>query len=318
MNAQRFGRVAVLMGGWSSEREISLQSGAAVLQALRERGVDAHGIDVGADVALRLREGGFRRAFVMLHGRGGEDGVIQGLLEALGIPYTGSGVLGSALSMDKARSKRIWQALGLPAARFELLQADSDPEAVIERLGLPLAVKPVREGSSIGISKVERSEQLQPAWRAAARYDSQVMAEPWLEGGEYTVAILNGTALPAIRIEVAQGFYDYHAKYQAQDTRYHCPCGLPPEEEQELREIALQAFRALGASGWGRVDFLCDGAGRFWLMENNTLPGMTGHSLVPMAAREAGMEFGDLVWSILEGSLEYRAAEEMDVNRAQA
>ena len=316
MNASEFGRVAVLMGGWSSEREISLQSGAAVLQALQRRGVDAHAIEVGRDIAQRLTEGDFQRAFVMLHGRGGEDGVIQGLLEALGIPYTGSGVLGSALGMDKLRCKQIWQSLGLPAGRFELLREESDPDALIGRLGLPLAVKPVREGSSIGIGKVQRADQLLPAWREAACHDRQVMVEPWLDGGEYTVAILNGEALPPIRIEVAQGFYDYHAKYQAEDTRYHCPSGLPPEQEQELQRLALRAFEAVGATGWGRVDFLRDREGGFWLMENNTLPGMTDHSLVPMAARAAGIGFDDLVWRILADSLEYRPLEEMYVHQA--
>ncbi len=317
MSAAGIGKIAVLMGGWSSEREVSLNSGAAVLQALQRKGVDAHGIDVGPDIAQRLREGGFQRAFVMLHGRGGEDGVIQGVLESLGIPYTGSGVLGSALSMDKVKSKQIWQAAGLPALPFELLQADSDPADVIERLGLPLAVKPAQEGSSIGISKVEQPDQLFPAWQEAARYDAQVMVEPWLDGGEYTVAILNDEALPLIRIEVAGEFYDYHAKYRAQDTRYHCPCGLPAEREREIRQIALRAFHAVGAKGWGRVDFLLDDRGAAWLVENNTLPGMTDHSLVPMAAQAVGIGFDDLVRRILTDSLVYRPAEKMDVHQAQ-
>ncbi len=317
MSGVDFGRVAVLMGGWSSEREVSLNSGTAVLQALQRKGVDAHGIDVGADVAQQLCEGEFQRAFVMLHGRGGEDGVIQGVLESLGIPYTGSGVLGSALSMDKVKSKQIWQAAGLPSLPFELLQADSDPAGVIERLGLPLAVKPAREGSSIGISKVTQPDQLLPAWRKAALYDAQVIVEPWLDGGEYTAAILNDRALPLIRIEVAGGFYDYHAKYQAQDTQYHCPCGLSAEREREIQQIALQAFRAVGATGWGRVDFLLDERGAAWLVENNTLPGMTGHSLVPMAAQAAGIGFDDLVWQILADSLAYRPAEKMDVHQAR-
>ncbi len=317
MSRVDFGRVAVLMGGWSSEREVSLNSGAAVLEALQRKGVDAHGIDVGPDIAQRLRKGEFQHAFVMLHGRGGEDGVIQGVLESLGIPYTGSGVMGSALSMDKVKSKQIWQAAGLPSLPFELLQADSDPAGVIERLGLPLAVKPAQEGSSIGISKVMQPDQLLPAWREAALHDAQVIVEPWLDGGEYTAAILNDQALPLIRIEVAGEFYDYHAKYQAQDTLYHCPCGLSAEREREIQQIALQAFRAVGATGWGRVDFLLDERGAAWLVESNTLPGMTGHSLVPMAAQAAGIEFDELVWRILTDSLVYRPAEKMDVHQAR-
>ncbi len=314
MKGCELGRVAVLMGGWSSERAISLKSGAAVLQALRHRGVDAHAVDVGPEVARQLQEGGYQRAFVMLHGRGGEDGVIQGLLEALGIPYTGSGVLGSALSMDKLRSKQVWQAAGLPTLPVVQLSGESGSE-VIDRLGLPLAVKPAREGSSIGISKVTTAEGLLPAWREAARHDPLVIAEPWIEGEEYTVGILDGVALPVIRIEVGAGFYDYHAKYQAEDTRYHCPSGLPAEREEALQRLALEAFQALGAEGWGRVDLLLDRQGNTWLMENNTLPGMTDHSLVPMAARAAGMDFDELVWRILVDSLEYRPAEGMDVRQ---
>ncbi len=316
MKGCEFGRVAVLMGGWSSEREISLKSGSAVLQALRRRGVDARGIDVGKDVTRQLQEGGYQRAFVMLHGRGGEDGVIQGVLESLGIPYTGSGVLGSALSMDKLRSKQVWKAVGLPTLPVVQLSGASGAE-VIETLGLPLAVKPAREGSSIGISKVTEAGGLFPAWREAVRHDPLVIAEPWLEGGEYTVGILNGVALPVVRIEVTNGFYDFHAKYRAEDTRYYCPSGLPPEQEREMQHLALHAFEALGAEGWGRVDLLLDGQGKAWLMENNTLPGMTDHSLVPMAAKAAGMEFEELVWRILADSVEYRPAEAMDVRQRQ-
>ena len=313
MKAASIGKVAVLMGGWSSEREISLKSGSAVLQALQNRRVDAHGIDVNQDIAERLRQGGYRCAFVMLHGRGGEDGVIQGVLESLGIPYTGSGVLGSALSMDKVKSKQIWQATGFPSLPFELLEKNSEPDGVVERLGLPLAVKPAREGSSIGISKVSRPGQLLPAWQEAACYDSQVIVEPWLNGGEYTVAILNDIALPLVRVEVAGEFYDYHAKYKAQDTLYHCPCGLSAESELEMQQLALQAFRALGATGWGRVDFLLDESGKAWLVENNTVPGMTDHSLVPIAAQAAEIGFDDLVWQILVDSMDYRSAEVMNV-----
>ncbi len=316
MKGRELGRVAVLMGGWSSEREISLKSGEAVLQALRHRGVDAHPVEVGRDVAHRLLEGGFQRAFVMLHGRGGEDGVIQGLLESLGIPYTGSGVLGSALSMDKLRSKRVWQAEGLPTLPLVRLGEKNGAE-VIERLGLPLAVKPAREGSSIGISKVTDPDGLLPAWREAARHDPLVIAEPWIEGAEYTVGILNGVALPVIRIEVAAEFYDYHAKYRAEETRYHCPSGLSEAQEREMQQLALHAFEVLGGEGWGRVDLLRDGAGDVWLMESNTLPGMTDHSLVPMAAKAAGIDFDELVWRILVDSVEYRPVEGMDVRQAR-
>jgi D-alanine-D-alanine ligase len=294
-----FGKVAVLMGGLSAERAVSLKSGAAVLAALQRRGVDVHGVDVGRDIVPVLAQGGFDRAFIILHGRGGEDGVIQGVLESLGIPYTGSGVLGSALSMDKVRSKQVWQALGLSTPPSILLQADSRWSEVAAELGLPMAVKPVREGSSIGTTRVDQLAQLEPAWREAARFDAQVMAEPWIEGEEYTVAILAGVALPVIRLETPHGFYDYKAKYEADDTRYHCPCGLGVEDETRLQSLALRAFEALGAYGWGRVDLMLDHKGRPWLLENNTAPGMTDHSLVPMAAKAAGMDFEDLVWRIL-------------------
>jgi D-alanine-D-alanine ligase len=294
-----FGKVAVLMGGLSAEREVSLKSGAAVLAALQRRGVDAHGVDVGRDIVPVLAQGGFDRAFIALHGRGGEDGVIQGLLESLGLPYTGSGVLGSALSMDKVRTKQLWQAVGLPTPAGADLHAGTRWDEVVKTLGLPLAVKPVREGSSIGTTRVERLEQLEPAWRAAAQFDDRVMAEPWIQGPEYTVAILAGVALPVIRLETPRGFYDYNAKYEADDTRYHCPCGLDAEAESRLQALALRAFESLGAYGWGRVDVMVDGLGNPWLLENNTAPGMTDHSLVPMAARAAGIDFDELVWRIL-------------------
>jgi D-alanine-D-alanine ligase len=294
-----FGKVAVLMGGLSAERPVSLKSGAAVLAALQRRGVDAHGVDVGRDIVPVLAQGGFDRAFIALHGRGGEDGVIQGLLESLGLPYTGSGVLGSALSMDKVRTKQLWQAVGLPTPAGADLHAGTRWDDVVKTLGLPLAVKPVREGSSIGTTRVERREQLEPAWRAAAQFDDRVMAEPWIQGPEYTVAILAGVALPVIRLETPRGFYDYNAKYEADDTRYHCPCGLDVAEEQRLQALALRAFESLGAYGWGRVDVMMDAHGNPWLLENNTAPGMTDHSLVPMAARAAGIDFDELVWRIL-------------------
>ncbi len=299
-----FGKVAVLMGGLSAERAVSLDSGAAVLAALRGRGVDAHGVDVGRDIAAVLQAGGFDRAFIALHGRGGEDGVMQGLLEALGIPYTGSGVLGSALAMDKVRSKQVWTAEGLPTPAFARLDAHSDWAAVADELGLPLAVKPVREGSSLGTARVTRVADLESAWRAAAAFDPQVMAEPWIAGEEYTVAILDGRALPVIRLQAAGEFYDYAAKYQAEDTGYHCPCGLGEADEAQMQALALQAFAALDGRGWGRVDIMRDAAGRNWLLESNTVPGLTGHSLVPMAARAAGIEFDELVWRILAQTLE--------------
>ncbi len=298
-----FGKVAVLMGGTAAERDISLKSGAAVLAALQRRGVAAQAVDGGPGVLEQLQAGGFDRAFVVLHGRGGEDGVIQGGLEVLGLPYTGSGVLASALSMDKLRSKQLWQGAGLPTPPYVLLREEADLQQAVAALGLPLMVKPVHEGSSLGMTRVQRSEALAEAWARARALDPEVLAERWVEGEEYTVAILEDRALPAIRIETTRPFYDYTAKYEAGDTRFHCPCGLPPAREAELQALALAAFRVLGCRGWGRVDLLADSEGRFWLIEVNTVPGMTDHSLVPRAARAAGIEFDDLVWRILEGSL---------------
>lgn len=298
-----FGKVAVLMGGWSAEREISLKSGNAVLAALLRRGVDAHGVDAGRDVVQVLERGGFARAFIAWHGRGGEDGELQGALDLLQLPYTGSGVLASALGMDKWRSKMVWQAAGLSVPEFELLDAQSDFAAVERRLGLPLFVKPANEGSSIGVSKVSAAGGTRAAYEAAAQYDSLVLAERFVGGGEYTVAILGARALPAVRIVPATEFYDYEAKYFRDDTRYLCPCGLPAEQEQRMQALALRAFAVLGCRGWGRVDFLMDDAGTPFVLEVNTVPGMTDHSLVPMAARAAGIEFDDLVWRILEATL---------------
>ncbi len=292
------------MGGVSSEREVSLKSGQAVLAALRRLGIDAHGVDVGRDVLQVLEAGRFDRAFIALHGRFGEDGVIQGALEALGIPYTGSGVLGSALAMDKRRSKLLWRGAGIPTPAFEPLEAGCDFEAVAERLGLPIFVKPVREGSSVGISKVTRPEQLRPAWEAAARYDAEVIAERGIIGVELTAAILGEEDLPLIRLETATEFYDYEAKYLRSDTRYHCPAGLPPEVERRVQHLARAAFKALSCSGWGRVDVMLDGDGEPYVLEVNTVPGMTDHSLVPKAAAQAGIGFDELVRRILETSLE--------------
>lgn len=299
-----FGRVALLMGGWSAEREVSLKSGAACLQALADQGVDVHAIDADRDVLARLEAGGFDRVFIALHGRGGEDGVIQGALETLGLPYTGSGVLASALGMDKLRTKRVWLGSGLPTPAFEVLTADSDFGAVVDRLGLPLIVKPAHEGSSIGMTRVESAAQLSGAFAEAAGYDREVFAEQWVTGAEYTVAVLGDRALPSIRLETPRGFYDYEAKYRADTTRYHCPSGLSPDREAALQQLALDAFHAVGASGWGRVDILADANGAFWPIEINTVPGMTDHSLVPMAAKAAGVGFDALVWRILETSVD--------------
>jgi D-alanine-D-alanine ligase len=296
------GKVAVLMGGTSAEREVSLKSGAAVLTALQAAGVDAHGVDVGGDVAQVLQMGAYDRAFIALHGRGGEDGVIQGLLNALAIPFTGSGVLGSALSMDKVRSKQIWQAVGLPTLPFVVIRDAAQCKGVASGLGLPIAIKPAREGSSIGTTKVVKAEDLEPAWREAAKFDDVVMAEPWIEGGEYTVAIIQGKALPVIRLETPHAFYDYAAKYETDDTQYHCPCGLDADFEASLQAMAVKAFAALGASVWGRVDFMLDEKSQPWLLENNTVPGLTDHSLVPMAAKAAGVSFTDLVINILSAA----------------
>ncbi len=302
-DAQAFGKVAVLMGGTSAEREVSLRSGTAVLDALQKQSVDAHGIDVGDDVLNELSQGGFDRAFIVLHGRGGEDGVMQGALETLGLPYTGSGVLGSSLGMDKLRCKQLWQGAGMPTPTYTTAQVDSDFDAVVAELGLPLMVKPIHEGSSIGMSKVERAEDLPAAVRLATKNDAAVLLEQWVTGAEYTVAVVNDQALPAIRLETPNEFYDFAAKYQANNTQYHCPCGLDEAKEQALQALALAAFRAVGASGWGRVDFMADQQGRFYLLEVNTVPGMTDHSLVPMAAKAAGISFEQLVWMILETSM---------------
>ncbi|RMG35421.1 MAG: D-alanine--D-alanine ligase [Gammaproteobacteria bacterium] len=306
--ASDFGRVAVLMGGWSAEREVSLVSGRAVLDGLRARGVDAVGIDFDREVVDRLRAGGCERVFNVVHGRGGEDGQLQGLLEIAGIPYTGSGVLGSALSMDKYRTKLVWQALGLPTPAFVLLESEADL-ARAEALGFPLMVKAALEGSSIGVYRVDDHAGLREAWQEAAACNSHVMAERCISGSEYTASILGEQALPLIRLETPREFYDYEAKYQANDTRYHIPCGLEPAEESALQALSLRAFAALGASGWGRVDLMRDEAGQPWLIEVNTVPGMTDHSLVPMAARAVGIDFPELVWQILTQTMERQHGE---------
>ena len=305
LQAQDFGRVAVLMGGWAAERDVSLVSGAAVLEGLQRRGVDAYGIDAGRDVLDVLARGGYDRVFNILHGRGGEDGVIQGALEVIGLPYTGSGVLGSAIAMDKYRTKLLLQSLGIPTPGFALIASEDDLDAAIG-LGFPLMVKPALEGSSIGMSRANDADQLRTAWRLAAGYHSHVMAECWVTGAEYTAAILGREPLPLIKLETPHDFYDYDAKYHADDTRYLIPCGLDAAAEREMQALALRTFNAVAASGWGRVDILADGEGRPWVIEVNTVPGMTGHSLVPMAARAVGIDFDELVWRILAQTLEAR------------
>ncbi len=298
-----FGKVAVLMGGRSAEREISLSSGTAVLAALQSKDIDAHGVDVSDNVLMDLQAGEFDRAFIILHGRGGEDGVMQGALETIGMPYTGSGVLGSALGMDKLRCKQLWQGAGMPTPIYAEADEASNFAELVDVLGLPLIVKPACEGSSIGMNKVADPSQLAHAVREAASSDDSVLVEQWIEGPEYTVAILNGEALPAIRLQTPNAFYDFAAKYQASDTVYHCPCGLSEDKEAQLQKLAVQAFNLVGAHGWGRVDFMADGAGDFYLLEVNTVPGMTDHSLVPMAAQAASLSFENLVWRVLETSL---------------
>lgn len=305
---ERYGKVAVLLGGNSSEREVSLLSGAAVAAALRRRGIDACEVDVDEAGLGRLLGGEFDRAFVALHGRGGEDGVIQGFLETLRIPYTGSGVAGSALAMDKTRCKQLWRSQGLPTPRFRLLRTAADLDGAPWELGLPLMVKPSREGSSYGASRVETAAALAAAWRRAAQYDEDVMCEEWLSGGDYTVSLLNGETLPAIKIETEREFYDYQAKYLDDDTRCLCPCGLPEERERELAELARRAFAVVGGSGWGRVDVLADAAGRFGVIDVNTVPGMTSHSLAPQAAQAVGIDFDELALRILETSMARRPA----------
>lgn len=302
VKAADFGKVAVLMGGRSAERPISLKSGAAVLAALHALGVDAHALDPETGVLEPLATDGFDRAFIILHGRGGEDGQIQGALDTLGMPYTGSGVLGSAIGMDKVATKKIWAGSGLPTADFAVLRGLGDLHAAAA-LGFPLMIKPAREGSSLGMARVDSLQELEQAYRAAAAFDAEVIAESWLSGAEYTCAILEGEALPLIRLETPNRFYDFEAKYSATTTQYLCPCGLPPELEAEYGQLCLRAFEAIGATGWGRVDFMLDGEGQPRLLEVNTVPGMTDHSLVPMAAKARGIAFNQLVARILRTSV---------------
>lgn len=302
-----FGKVAVLLGGPSSEREISFLSGNAVLAALREKGIDAHAFDPAERSVFELKRDGFDSAFIALHGRFGEDGTVQGALETLGIPYTGSGVMASALAMDKWRTKLVWLASGIPTPRYRVATARTDWNGVVAELGLPLIVKPAREGSTIGLTKVTDTEHdgvspLAIAYQAAVQHDDLVLIEEFVEGIELTASILGDSALPLIRIEAPRGNYDYHNKYFSDETRYFCPAGLPESKEHEIRASALEAFRVVGCSGWGRLDLILRKDGSFQFLEVNTSPGMTGHSLVPMAAREAGMPFTDLCVEILRGA----------------
>jgi D-alanine-D-alanine ligase len=298
-----FGRVAVLLGGTSSERAVSLDSGSNVLAALRRRGVDAQPVDGIPALVAALDHARFDRVFNIMHGGDGENGVVQGLLEGLGVPYTGSGVLGSALTLDKIRTKQVWLALGLPTPKYARVAKGDDVVAAAAQIGYPLIVKPSCEGSSVGVSRVFDAAGLQQAIDLAAQYPGELLMEELVQGGEFTVGILGDTALPTIQIVPAGEYYDYHAKYVAEDTQYRCP-GLAGAAEDELRALALAAFRASGAEGWGRVDVMRDRAGRNYLLEVNTTPGMTSHSLVPKAARQAGIEFDELVWRILETSLD--------------
>ena len=303
LSVAQFGRVGLLYGGVSSEREISLMSGAAVHQALLNLGVDVVAIDAGTDLLQQLPQHNLDHVFIALHGPGGEDGTLQGALEYLDLPYTGSGVLASALAMDKLRCKQMWQGIGLPTADFTILEQQSDWATILHQLGGKAMVKPACEGSSIGMSRAESPAQLQSAWAEATNYATTVIAESLMEGEEYTVAILGEQVLPSVRIQSNDVFYDYEAKYFSDKTQYFCPAGLSDAREQELRILAMQAFKAVGCSGWGRVDVMVDADNKFQLLEVNTVPGMTSHSLVPMAAKAAGLDFDQLVWAILEASV---------------
>lgn len=306
-NASKFGKVAVLLGGKSAEREVSLDSGKAVLEALLRSGVNAEGFDPQKRSVTELV--GYDRAFIVLHGRGGEDGQIQGALEWMNVPYTGTGVQGSAIGMDKVKTKQIWQGSDLPTAPYRIISKDSDLTEVIESLGLPLIIKPVHEGSSVGMSKVEKAEDLAAAIEKATVHDAVVMAEKWITGREYTISFLNGLPLPVIRLQPPAdvAFYDYEAKYNRNDVEYGIPCGLSESQEKNLQELCLRAFQAVGASGWGRIDAMLDEQGHFWLLEVNTVPGMTSHSLVPKAAKAVGYSFDELCVAILAQTLTEQA-----------
>jgi D-alanine-D-alanine ligase len=297
---KQYGKVAVMMGGSSSEREVSLMSGAGVLKALQDRQVDARAFDPSEKPLSALKDEGFDCVFIILHGPFGEDGTLQGALETMGMPYTGCGVMASAIGMDKWRTKLLWQAAGLPVPEFRLLDDTTDFDRVVAELGLPLFVKPACEGSSFGVTKVKSAAEIRAAYAEARKYDTLVLAERFIGGGEYTCAILGERALPSIKIEPATEFYDYQAKYFRDDTVYRCPSDLAADAEARMGELALRGFKVLGGRGWGRVDFLTDEAGNPYLLEVNTAPGMTSHSLVPMSARAAGMSYEDLCLAVLD------------------
>jgi D-alanine-D-alanine ligase len=305
ISAADFGKVAVVMGGFAAEREVSLISGKAVLDGLQSKGVDAHAIDLNRDVVSTLKQGGFDRVFNVVHGRGGEDGQLSGTLDLLKMPYTGSGVLGCALAMDKYRTKQIWQSLNLPTPNYLLIESKAQL-ADAAKLGFPLMLKAALEGSSIGVVKVSNEQALEAAWEEASACNSHVIAEQFVDGGgvEYTCSILGDRALPLIALHAKNDFYDYEAKYLADDTEYRVPCGLDETKEAEIQALCLKAFKAVDAKGWGRVDVMLDQAANPWLIEVNTVPGMTSHSLVPMAAKAVGLSFADLVWEVLAQTLE--------------
>jgi D-alanine-D-alanine ligase len=305
----QLGRMGVLYGGVSAEREISLQSGQAVLQALLNVGVNAVGIDIGPDAIQQLQKEKLDSVFIALHGAGGEDGSMQALLEFMKLPYTGSGIAASALCMDKVRTKHLWRGVNIPTPEYAVLDKDCDWSATLQTLGGSAFVKPVHEGSSIGMTIASTAAELEQAYQAASAYDQAVMAERCIRGAEYTVAILNGESLPPIKLETDHVFYDFDAKYLAEDTRYLCPCGLPEQKENELRHLALRAFEFVGCRGWGRVDVMANAQGDFYLLEINTIPGMTSHSLVPMAARVAGYSFDDLVLAIAQQAITAKEAD---------
>lgn len=298
-----FGKVGVLMGGLSAERDISLMSGKAVLAALLMQGIDAHAVDVDHEIGAKLQSEKYDRVFIALHGPGGEDGVIQGMLETLAIPYTGSGVAASALAMDKQRSKWIWQGVGIATLPFMIVDKNTQPAAILNKIALPWVVKPVSLGSTLGVTKVTTLEQFLPAVDLALSYDQRVMVEHWVEGKELTVGILEAQALPVVWIEAPQGFYDYEAKYFSNATQYHCPSGLQSAEEAKVQALALNAYQALGCRHWGRVDLMQDQQGQYWVLEVNTIPGLTDHSLVPKAAKVCGIDFAALTIKILAQTL---------------
>ncbi len=304
-DVRKFGKVAVLMGGWSAERDVSLMSGKEVFESLKKSGVDVHAVDVTRESLAQLFQQNFDRAFIVLHGRYGEDGGINGFLEAIELPYTGSSIAASALAMDKVRTKQIWQCVGLPTLPFALMNDSSNYKKIVEKFGLPLCVKPVHEGSSNGVTCVKTIEELPVAYEEAKKFHDDVMVESWLVGREFTVGILDNIGLSVVEIKPPAGFYDYHAKYFSDDTQYLCPCDLPEDDRTYLKELALKSFEAIGCYGWARVDFLQDEKGKFWLTEINTVPGMTTHSLVPKAAKCLGIDFDELNLRILSKASKY-------------